>query len=165
MTRLFSTSQPQVKSGFNVSWKLFLNLCSWRWLGPSRNLVKYLIPLRLWQPNMLLAVGLIDFKILFLKILGLRVFWTSGSSLFHLIMTERKFFFNYYLAAPRPFLGHYWGDSLTHPMSLTALYIFDPKVTRSLVTKKLCLTLNWGIFFFAFLVEYGLVNLGLIIKR
>ena len=27
-----------------------------------------------------------------------------------------KFFFNYYLAAPRPTLGHYRGDSLIDPM-------------------------------------------------
>ena len=27
-SHVFSTSQPQVQSGFNVSWKLFLNLCS-----------------------------------------------------------------------------------------------------------------------------------------
>ena len=64
---VFSTSQPQAQSGFNVSWKLLLNLYSWRWLSPSLNLVKYLIPFRLWQPNMLFAVGLINFKIFFWK--------------------------------------------------------------------------------------------------
>ena len=45
------------------------------------------------------------------------------------------FFFNCYLAAPRPTLGHYRGDSLTHPMLITAFYIFDPRVTGSLVTR------------------------------
>ena len=46
------------------------------------------------------------------------------------------FFFNCYLAAPRPTLGHYRGDSLTHPMLITAFfYIFDLKVTGSLVTR------------------------------
>ena len=40
-----------------------------------------------------------------------------------------------YLAAPRPTLGHYRGESLTHPMLITAFYIFDPKVTGSLVTR------------------------------
>ena len=104
MTRLLSTSQLQVKSGFNVSWKLFLNLCSWRWLSPSRNLVKYLIPFRLRQPNMLPAVGLINFKIFFSKILGLKAFWISGSSLFHLIMTKIKFF----LTAIWLPHGHFW---------------------------------------------------------
>ena len=107
-----------------VSWKLFLNLCSWRWLSLSHNLVKYLIPFMLWQPNMLFVVGLINFKILFLKILKLGGFWISGSSLFHSVMTDGK----------KVFL------------------------------KKLCLTLKWGISF-AFLVEYGLFYLGIILKR
>ena len=48
-----------------------------------------------------------------------------------------NFFFNYYLAAPRPTSGHYRGDSLTHPMLITAFYIFDPKVTGSLVAKNM----------------------------
>ena len=47
-----------------------LNLCLWRWLSPSHDIIKYLIPLRFWQLNMLLKVGLINFKILFLKILN-----------------------------------------------------------------------------------------------
>ena len=83
-----------------VSWKLFLNLCSWRWLSLSHNLIKYLIPFMLWG------------------------FWISGSSLFHSMMTDGK----------KVFL------------------------------KKLCLTLKWGISF-AFLVEYGLFNLEIILKR
>ena len=120
---LFSTSQPQVQSGFNVSWKLFLNLWLWRWLSSSRNLVKYLIPFRLWQPNMLFVVGLINLKIFFLKILRLGAFWISGCSLYHSMMTNGK----------KVFL------------------------------KKLCLTLKWVLF--VFLVEYGLFNLGIILKR
>ena len=44
-------------------------------------------------------------------------------------------FFNCYLAAPRPTLVHYRGGSLTHAMLITALFTFDPKVTRSLVTR------------------------------
>ena len=44
-------------------------------------------------------------------------------------------FFNCYLAAPWPTLGHYRGDSLTHPMLITAFYIFDLKVTGSLITR------------------------------
>ena len=46
-------------------------------------------------------------------------------------------FFNCYLAAPRPILGYYRGDSLTHPMLMTAFYIFDPKITGSLVARSL----------------------------
>ena len=41
-------------------------------------------------------------------------------------------FFNCYLAAPCPNLGHYRG---THPMLITAFYIFDLRVTGSLVTR------------------------------
>ena len=96
-----------------------LNLRSRRWLNPSRNLVKYFLPFTLWQPNILFAAGLINFKIL-----RLGSFWISGSSLFHSIMTDGK----------KVFL------------------------------KKLCLTLKWGILF-VFLVEYGLINLGIIWKR
>ena len=43
------------------------------------------------------------------------------------------YFFNCYLAAPRPALGHYRGGSLIHPMLITLFYIFDQKVTGSLV--------------------------------
>ena len=46
-----------------------------------------------------------------------------------------EYFFNCYLAAPRPTLGHYRGDSLTHPMLITAYYIFDSGVTGSLVAR------------------------------
>ena len=60
-------------------------------ISPSCNLVKYLIPFRLWQPNILFAVGLIIFKIFFLKILTLGgAFSISGSSLFHSVMTDGK---------------------------------------------------------------------------
>ena len=34
-------------------------------------------------------------------------------------MTQRSFF-NCYWAAPQPTLGHYRGDSLTHPILITA---------------------------------------------
>ena len=71
---VFLRSQPQVQSGFNVSWMLFLNLCSWRWLSPSQNLVKYLIPFSFWQSSTLFTVGFINFKIFFLKILMIESF-------------------------------------------------------------------------------------------
>ena len=45
------------------------------------------------------------------------------------------YIFNCYLADPRPTLGHYQGDSLTHPMLITAYYIFNPKVTGSLIAR------------------------------
>ena len=42
-------------------------------------------------------------------------------------------FFISYLAAPRLTLGHYWGNSLSHLMLITALFSFEWKTTRSLV--------------------------------
>ena len=39
-----SDSKLQEHSGFIVSWKLWLNLCSLRWLKPKHNLVRSLIP-------------------------------------------------------------------------------------------------------------------------
>ena len=50
---------------------------------------------------------------------------------------DSSVFFNYYLAAPRPTLGHYRGGSFTHPMLITAFLHNQPKVTGSLVT-RLC---------------------------
>ena len=44
-----SISKPQLQNGFKESWKLCLNLCSCKWLKPSRSLVINLIPLGLWQ--------------------------------------------------------------------------------------------------------------------
>ena len=44
------------------------------------------------------------------------------------------FFFNCYLAAPRPVLGHYRGEGRgAHPMLITAYCIFYPRVTGSLI--------------------------------
>ena len=78
---------------------------------------------------------------------------------------KHKFYlcFNCYLAAPRPTLGHYRGDSLTHPMLITAFYIFDPRVTGSLVARlgpvsllNLCeiYTLTFDPFVNSFLLEF-----------
>ena len=77
-----SISKPQLQNGFKESWKLCLNLCSRKWLKPSRSLVINLIPLGLWQLKRLLADGLINFRILFLKILKLLEFLMLWSSLF-----------------------------------------------------------------------------------
>ena len=62
-----SISKPQLQNGFKESWKLCLNLCSRKWLKPSRSLVINLIPLGLWQLKRLLADSLINFRILFWK--------------------------------------------------------------------------------------------------
>ena len=56
-----STSLPQLHIVFRVSWKLCLNLCSWRWLGPSRIRVIYLIPIGLWQSENELEEGRMNF--------------------------------------------------------------------------------------------------------
>ena len=42
----------------------------------------------------------------------------------------RIFFFNRYLAAPRPTLGHSQGESLTNPMLITAFYLCRPEDHR-----------------------------------
>ena len=39
-------------------------------------------------------------------------------------------FFNCYLAAPQPTLGHSQGDSLPNPMLITAFYLFWPEGYR-----------------------------------
>ena len=85
-----SISKPQLQNGFKESWKLCLNLCSRKWLKPSRSLVINLIPLGLWQLKTLLADGLINFRILFLKILKLLESLILWSSLFHSIIVDRK---------------------------------------------------------------------------
>ena len=93
-----SISKPQLQNGFKESWKLCLNLCSRKWLKPSRSLVINLIPLGLWQLKRLLADGLINFRILFLKILKLLEFLMLWSSSFHSILVdEKKEFFKKYV--------------------------------------------------------------------
>ena len=44
------------------------------------------------------------------------------------------FFFSY-LTATRPALGHWWGNSLTHLLLISAHIWLDPKVTRSLAVR------------------------------
>ena len=64
-----STSLPQLHIRLSVSWKLCLNLCSRRWLSPSRIRVIYLIPIGLWQSKNELEEGRMNFIMLFLKTL------------------------------------------------------------------------------------------------
>ena len=85
-----SISDPQAQIRFNVSWKLCLNLCSWRWLRPSLILERCLIVLGLWQLKILFGFGCINFKILDLNKLRLFGFWMSESSLFHSAITDGK---------------------------------------------------------------------------
>ena len=65
------------------------------------------------------------------------------------------FFFNCYLAAPRPTLGHYRGGSLTHPMLITCVLHIQPKGHRqprnevgSLSSGKHLVGFEWGTFWF-----------------
>ena len=64
-----STSLLQLHIGLSVSWKLYLNLCSCRWLSSSRIHVIYLIPIGLWQSKSELEEGCMSFSMLLLKTL------------------------------------------------------------------------------------------------
>ena len=64
-----SISLPHWHKWFKVSWKKCLDLCSWRWLRPRRNLVKSLIPRGLWISRKLFAQGRIKCRSFFLKVL------------------------------------------------------------------------------------------------
>ena len=57
----------QLHKGFNVSWKLCLNLCSLRWLRPSLSLVISLIPLGLWISKTEFGEGHMKLSIFSLK--------------------------------------------------------------------------------------------------
>ena len=83
-------SKPQLQIGFKQSWKLCLNLCSRKWLIPTRSRVISLIPLWLLQLKTLLGEGLINFRILFLKSTKLFEVQRVGSQLFHSMIVERK---------------------------------------------------------------------------
>ena len=85
-----SIFKPQLQNGFKESWKLSWNLCSRKWLRPSRRLVINLIPLGLWHIKRLSADGLINFRIFSLKILKLLEFLMLWSSLFHSVIVEGK---------------------------------------------------------------------------
>ena len=64
-----SMSWPQMQIGLSEFRRPCLNLCSWRWLRPSLNLVSYLTLFGLWQLKTLLPYERTNFKSLFLKIL------------------------------------------------------------------------------------------------
>ena len=81
-----STSLPQLHIGFSVSWKLCLNLCSRRWLSPSRIRVIYLIPIGLWQSKNELEEGCMNFSMLILQTLQLLHLRRLGSNLFDSII-------------------------------------------------------------------------------
>ena len=83
-------SSPQLQIGLRVSWKLWRNLCSQRWLRPNLNLIIYLILLGLWQLKIEFEDGLINFKILFLKAEKVLEYLIFKSKLFHSITVDGK---------------------------------------------------------------------------
>ena len=84
-----SILEPQLQSGFKQFWKLYLNLCSRKWLNSSRSRVINLIPLRLQQLKKLFGLGLINL-ILFLKTPKFSELWREGSRLFHSMIDDGK---------------------------------------------------------------------------
>ena len=67
-------------------------------------------------------------------LLALRLYSVTGMrqiiQILHMMGHFFFFFFNCYLAAPRPTSGHYRGDSLTHPMLITAFLHIRPEGHR-----------------------------------
>ena len=77
-----SISWPQLHKGFNVPWKLCLNLCFLRWLRPSLCLVISLIPLGLQisktefrESRMQLSIFSLKTEILSLKFKIFKIFF------------------------------------------------------------------------------------------
>ena len=80
--------RPQLQNGSRESWKLCLDLCSRKWLSPTRNLVSSSIPWGLCTLNVLLGLGLINLRACFLKALTDSEFRILLSSLFHSIAVD-----------------------------------------------------------------------------
>ena len=85
-----SISWPQLHKGFNVCWKLSLNLCSLKWLKPSLSLVISLIPLGLRISKTEFGEGRMKLSIFSLKTDILLEFLRLGSKLFHSMIAEGK---------------------------------------------------------------------------
>ena len=83
-------SWPQQQIGFKQSRKLCLNLWSLRWLKPNLSLVISFIPIGLWQLKVLLGVGRMNCKMLFLKRARLSELLIFLSRLFHFNTVDGK---------------------------------------------------------------------------
>ena len=83
-----SLSQQQI--GFKQSRKLCLNLWSLRSLKPNLSLVISFIPIGLWQLEVLLGVGWMNWKMFFFKRAKLSELLILLSRLFHSISVDRK---------------------------------------------------------------------------
>ena len=82
-------SLPLQQIGFKQPRKLCLNLWSLRWLKPNLSLVISFIPIGLWQLKVLLGVGRMNCKMLFLKTARLSELLILLSRLFRLQWTGR----------------------------------------------------------------------------
>ena len=89
-SEVISTLEPQLLSRFKQFWKLKLNLWSLNWINPKRSREICIIPLRLQQLKKLFGLGLINSRILFLKITKFSELRRSDSSLFNSIFVDRK---------------------------------------------------------------------------
>ena len=85
-----SISFPQLHKGSTESWKLCLNLCSFKWLKPILRRVRSFSPNGLFMLKTLLEFGLMKFNKCFLKISKEVKLWISRSSLFHSLITDGK---------------------------------------------------------------------------
>ena len=85
-------SLPHSHKGLKVFWTQCLNLCSWRWLRPRRNLVMNVIPRWLWISKILLAQGCMKFRSFLLKAFSLADFPMLRSSLFHSVIAIISYF-------------------------------------------------------------------------
>ena len=83
-------SLPKQQIGFKQSRKLCLNLWSLRWIKPNLSLVINFIPIGLWLLKVLLGVGRMNCKMLFLKRARLSELLILLSRLFHSITVDRK---------------------------------------------------------------------------
>ena len=83
-----SLLQQQIR--FKQSRKLCLNLWSLRWLKPNLSLVITFIPIGLWQLKVLLGVGCMNCKVLFLKRARLSELLILLPRLFHSITEDGK---------------------------------------------------------------------------
>ena len=77
-----SISRLQEHSGLIVSWKLCLNLCSLRWLKPTRSLVSSFIPYTSTTLNTLFGIVLINLSKDIWNILYFKIYYMTRSYVF-----------------------------------------------------------------------------------
>ena len=85
-----SLSFLQQHKGYTESWKLRLNLCSFKWLKPILRRLRSFSPNGLFMLKTLLEFGLMKFNNCILKISKEAELRISRSSLFHSLITDEK---------------------------------------------------------------------------